>query len=588
MTNGASVSVLPPHPNPADDLTRRTSHLVLGLLLLLLFLALTPYVANYVAHHPDERHYTNAAITMIDTGDYLTPRTAEGTYRFHKPILTYWCVAASYQLLGVSPWASRLPFLVAGALIVWLTYRLALLMCGSRMVAICAASITMCHPMLVASSTRSMPDVLFSFFLLLSIYGFLQLLAGQTARPSAYWASYVGCALAIATKGLPAVVFLGFSWVFALGNPWQRVKWRRLIHMPSMLVAAVIACSWFAIMYAMHGNLVFDRFWDDQVSRRVTEDLWSPVYTLPLFVAACVLSFVPWILPLLVRPRQAWNTIAGRPEQLYAVRYILVWVFAYAILAAMVSKFSTRYLLPVIPLLAVLLAMALTRLESHVFRRWLQLGLCLTCLTLLLLGTVAMVVAIQLDAGLSAMLVTLAIVAGSLVITAGGVRGTRLTAAVCLTALLYLTYPLAFLTLRHFVVPDQGAQLAKRLDEMDVSDGQPIRIVGKRSLASKLRVCSGGRAQVSRYDLWMWTESDRPPVVILSDCDLARVDTKGYEIHVGSQGLKDMAIDEVIVALLRGKLADYVQRRRQSHVIAVRAEGPPTARFADQNKAIVR
>ena len=324
MINGASVSVLPPHHDPADDPTRRTSNFVLGFLLLLFFLALTPYVAHYVAHHPDERHYTNAAINMIDTGDYWTPRTAEGTYRFKKPIVTYWCVAASYQLLGVNPWASRLPFLVAGSLIVWLTYRLAILLCGDRMVAICAASITMCHPMVVASSTRSIPDVLFSLFLLLSIYGFIQLLAGQTANRGAYWATYVGCGLAIATKGLPAVVFLGFSWVFALANPWQRVTWRRLIHIPRMLVAAVIALSWFATMYAMHGTLVFDRFWDDQVSRRVTENRWSPVYTLPLFVAVCVLSFVPWILPLLARPRQAWKTVVRRPEQLYAVRYIQV------------------------------------------------------------------------------------------------------------------------------------------------------------------------------------------------------------------------------------------------------------------------
>ena len=72
---------------------------------------------------------------MRQTGDYMVPRHPDGSPRFEKPILTYWLVAASYALLGVSPLSSRLPFLVAGCGVLWLTYRLAELLFERRRVA---------------------------------------------------------------------------------------------------------------------------------------------------------------------------------------------------------------------------------------------------------------------------------------------------------------------------------------------------------------------------------------------------------------------------------------------------------------------
>ena len=51
---------------------------ILAFLLTLFFFALTPYVANYVTHHPDERHYTDAAITIKRVVE-ATPATDAAT-----------------------------------------------------------------------------------------------------------------------------------------------------------------------------------------------------------------------------------------------------------------------------------------------------------------------------------------------------------------------------------------------------------------------------------------------------------------------------------------------------------------------------
>ena len=79
-------------------------------LLICFVLVWAPHTYRYVKHHPDERHYTDAAVAMVQSGDYLTPRTADGGLRLKKPILTYWLVATSYRVLGISPLTSRLPF----------------------------------------------------------------------------------------------------------------------------------------------------------------------------------------------------------------------------------------------------------------------------------------------------------------------------------------------------------------------------------------------------------------------------------------------------------------------------------------------
>ena len=57
----------------------------------------------------DETLYIQAAYTMMETGDWLTPRFETGELRFNKPILPYWVVGIPMSLFGLSLSAARLP-----------------------------------------------------------------------------------------------------------------------------------------------------------------------------------------------------------------------------------------------------------------------------------------------------------------------------------------------------------------------------------------------------------------------------------------------------------------------------------------------
>ncbi len=162
-------------------------------------LGLFPLVNDFVFHHPDERHYTDAALHMLKTGDWWVPCQADGTPRFQKPILTYWVLAVSYWVGGVSPLASRLPFLLAGCGVLWLTYRMGKSLFGKES-GILAALILMTNPIFLLSSTRSIPDIYLCLFLTLSAWGFLLILTQAHRSMLGLWMFYGGVGLAVATK----------------------------------------------------------------------------------------------------------------------------------------------------------------------------------------------------------------------------------------------------------------------------------------------------------------------------------------------------------------------------------------------------
>ena len=76
-------------------------------LLICFVLVWVPHTYRYVKHHPDERHYTDAAVAMVQSGDYLTPRTADGGLRLNR--------SSSHDLAEVLSWTA-LPFVLKSVL----------------------------------------------------------------------------------------------------------------------------------------------------------------------------------------------------------------------------------------------------------------------------------------------------------------------------------------------------------------------------------------------------------------------------------------------------------------------------------------
>ena len=192
----------------------------------------------------DERFYTDAAVQMALSGDYLTPKYPDGALRFKKPILPYWAVLAGIKLFGFNYLASRLAFLIAGALSVWLCFELCLALTQQPPLALIATAVMASNLTLHNTSIRSTPDALLCLFSLISLLGFVRILFGE-ARRVVYGFAYLGSALAVATKGLSGLLPASFALLFALLSKTRRKNAANLLHPVFVPLAVLIGVAWY-------------------------------------------------------------------------------------------------------------------------------------------------------------------------------------------------------------------------------------------------------------------------------------------------------------------------------------------------------
>ena len=342
------------------------------LLALLFFLAFLPALGEVVRYHTDEAYYTDAAIRMRATGDWVTPRASDGSPRFQKPILTYWVVATSYAFLGVSLFSSRILFLAAGALIVFLTYRLALRLFRDETAAIVAAAFAAGNSQLMYAALRSVPDVLLGLAMTASLLGF----AGLYFVPDPFASApdlrsrhrdlvlaYAGAGAAVATKGLLGLILVLYGVLFALWRGRKLgIKVRDLIAPGPIAAGVAIALFWFALAVARHGDAALSGFFTDQVASRIEPDPSRAGAYLAINIATYLMApfrdFLPWpvlvVALALVVPRARLRGFLRMHRE--ASLFVLGWFLLLLAVFSGANLTRPRYLLPVWPPLAGLLA----------------------------------------------------------------------------------------------------------------------------------------------------------------------------------------------------------------------------------------
>lgn len=316
----------------------------------------------------DEAYYAETAREMIDRGDWLTPYY-NGEVRFEKPVLYYWLAAVTYALAGVSPAAARIPSALAGI-------GLALLACACARrwyddrTALLAGLITATSFGYVAMARHALPDLPLAFFVTLSTWGAVVGLRIEPHRieehPAAdRWliAAAAGAAGALLVKGpigivLPAVIVVPVAaWTWLRGRR-PGVSGRAVA--AALLVLLALAVPWYAAMAVEHGPAYVERFFigenfDRFATARYNDPrpLW---YYLPI-VAGGLLPWTPFMVLWLPALGRVWRERRAGGAELRLALWALAPLAFYTI---SVGK-QPRYVLPVLPPLAVLLAAAMRR-----------------------------------------------------------------------------------------------------------------------------------------------------------------------------------------------------------------------------------
>ncbi len=467
--------------------------------LALFFVGLFPFAYAFFLHYPDERHYVDGALQMLDNGDIWAPRTAEGELRLKKPILAYWVTALGFASFGISELGARLPFLSVGCLTLWSTWHIGLFVFSDRAKASLAVAILLCHPPFALASQRSMPDILLCLGLLLSAFGALRLMQPERAGAMPYALFYGGIFFALQSKGLLALVFLAYCWGYALLSKDESWLKDARGHVAGLLSTAVLGGIWF-VWAGMRYPEALNAFVDDQVGEKLQfmplSIVSNGVFYLVYFL---ILGYLPWLIAALYGYRRSSPQAGNKPR--YLSSFIVGWTVLFIFLFSLGNRSTTRYMVPLSPLLALFSVHCLCAVDSVRAARCMRFLTRILAVLLLVLASVLAMMLWQLEATVLAAFVLILWTC----IAIGVYRLARMVSSrqqgFLLAGGLFIGWPLLFVAL-YPVLPDSGGDAARILNRLPDIRSKPVLYLGTPSSANRVRLSLKGKSVVEQHEEW--------------------------------------------------------------------------------------
>jgi 4-amino-4-deoxy-L-arabinose transferase-like glycosyltransferase len=385
-------------PQPDSDTLAPRTRLALGILALLLFFG---GLGSYPLLEPDEGRYAEIPREMLARGDFVTPHL-NGVLYFEKPPLYYWLNAAALSLPGRPEVLCRLFSALFGLACVGLAWALGRSMGGPR-VGLTAAIVLGSSPLWAALSRANIIDVTLAFFLSATLTCFWlaqEREKGERGERLLWYGMFAAAALAMLTKGL--IGFLIPGAVIFLYLLFSR-RWRLLSRVPwigGVALFLAIALPWHVLAARRNPDFLWFYFVHEHFLRYATPEAkrQAPAW---FFVTILAVGLIPWsgVLPAAARLfRRDWGRLRDeRPGLIFLACWAL---FLLLFFSASKSKL-VPYILPGVPPLAVLAALALQDAETDPRTRgWARVGGAIGALLLSVLAAALLLAALgRIDTG---------------------------------------------------------------------------------------------------------------------------------------------------------------------------------------------
>ena len=330
-------------------------------LLVLLVAAAIPYFVNLGVSSiwdANEAFYAQTPREMIESGDYVTP-SFNFQLRVNKPVLSYWHVAASYRLFGVSERSERLPIAIGGIVIIATGFYLGRLL-GGTTAGLLAALVLAASPRLLLLARRIIIDIHITMWTGLVLL-FFALAEVRPARRRLYLcAMYVAAGFGVLTKGpvavfLPAVVFFLY-----LASQRRLSDLRRMMLPTGALISLSIVVPWYYFLYLEHGWEHIGAFIFGENLGRYAEAVGDQSRGVLFYVPVMLADLFPWSLLV---PVAIWWAVREHRQQPVA-RLLVIWIVAIVAFFSFSGTKEDLYILPIVTAEAALIgAMLASALE---------------------------------------------------------------------------------------------------------------------------------------------------------------------------------------------------------------------------------
>ncbi len=366
----------------------------------------------------DEARYAEIPREMVASGNWVTPTLNYVTY-LEKPPLTYWLVALSYKLFGVSGASARLVPAACGFVTVLLVFLLGRSLADAR--AGFLAGLTLATSLMFFGLSRIlMTDMVLCLGVVLALYGAWQTRLGYRHGPYAFW---LGCTIGFLSKGLlgPGLPIMATVLFAALAGEWSLLVW--LLNWRALVMFVVLCAPWVVLVSWETPGFLSYFFIYEHLGRLLTAS--HQRYQPPWFYAAVLpAALFPWIALLPWAVVRSWPGRLWRSEPERGWLFAAVWFVSFFLFLSLSNSKMLHYLLPALPALALILGRSLAQVSAAGWRNWAPPGLraSLTALTLALFAVGAGLVLVPaLSPDISFSQAGLAPLLGPLVAAAAGI-----------------------------------------------------------------------------------------------------------------------------------------------------------------------
>lgn len=327
---------------------------------------------------PDEPRYAWIARAMAETGDWVTPRLY-GQPWFEKPILFYWAAAVGFRLHLSVEWAARLPSALAAFAVALAIAWLGRKYYGGNLSSL--SSPALLAPLLFSTSVAAIgfaraatPDMLFSASIALTMASASAVFRDAGAlrsEPNAVPAASHGAllplilfgaflGLGVLAKGPAAIVLAGGAitlWAIATGQ-WRTAF--RAAHPMAIGAFCVVALPWYILCALRNPDFIRVFIFQHNFQRYLTP-LFQHRQPFWFFGPILLLALLPWtvlVWPAAQEGLRLWREQAWKNSPGF---FFACWAAFPVFFFSLSQSKLPGYILPAIPPVALLLAVALAR-----------------------------------------------------------------------------------------------------------------------------------------------------------------------------------------------------------------------------------
>ena len=284
---------------------------------------------------------------MLDSGSFWLITHAE-LPTFDNTPFTLWLTVLSFSVFGVSSYSAIVPSALFATGIVFMTYRLSLLLYKDCWIAFASAFVLLFPGMFVDAARRAMTDIPLTFFVTLTFYAFFK------ARDQKLWYLVFGLALAcsILTKSVLGLFPLAIVGAFLILSR----QWREIINpwfLSGSLIGLILGFSWHFINWQTHGQGFISEHFGWLIFERSFGGTKDPFYFLG-YAKDFLKNYWPWLPFALVGLVQfGKNSFKGKNE---TALLLFLWPVLTFLVMSTIKNQVLRYLFMIFPALAIITA----------------------------------------------------------------------------------------------------------------------------------------------------------------------------------------------------------------------------------------